>query len=283
MRIPLLGNDSDPRFDGQVVLVTGAGSGIGREMALLFANLGASVHVVDIGTESAEAVVDEIAAAGGKASAHTVDCSDSAAVEALAESVFAEGKGLDVLCNNAGIGHGGPIEETELGDWERVIAVNLMGVIYGMHSFVPRLLAQGRPAHIVNTASLAGLVASPQMAPYCTSKFGVVGLSESADAELAGRGIRVTALCPGIIYTPILANATMHGEMEGNRQKIIDFYRTRGVTPDVVAKDAVSAIKHKRLIQPSPRSHVMPPWLLKRISPSLSELASRQLVRLIQR
>ena len=283
MRLPFVGNDSDPRFDGQVALVTGAGSGIGREMALLFARLGAFVHVVDIGTESAKAVTREIEAAGGNASAHTVDCSDSAAVEALAESVFAEGKGLDVLCNNAGIGHGGPIEETELEEWERVIAVNLMGVIYGMHSFVPRLLAQGRPAHIVNTASLAGLVASPQMAPYCTSKFGVVGLSESADAELASRGIHVTALCPGIIYTPILASATMHGEMAGNRQKIIDFYRTRGVTPDVVAKDAVSAIKHKRVIQPSPRSHVMPPWLLKRISPGLSELASRQLVRLIQR
>ena len=283
MRLPLVGNGSDQRFDRQVILVTGAGSGIGREMALLFARLGGKVHVVDVNPDSAEAVRGEIEDAGGQAVAHTVDCSDAAAVEALAETVSAEGEGLDVLCNNAGIGHGGPIEETTLEDWQKVIGVNLMGVIHGMHSFVPRLLEQGRPAHIVNTASLAGLVATPQMAPYCASKFGVVGLSEALDAELADRGIRVTALCPGIIYTPILANATMHGEMAGNRQRIIDFYKNRGVTPDVVARDAVSAIRHKRLIQPSPRSHVLPPWLLKRVSPGLSEVASRQLIKLIQR
>jgi NAD(P)-dependent dehydrogenase (short-subunit alcohol dehydrogenase family) len=283
MRLPLIGGDDDQRFDGQVVLVTGAGSGIGREMALLFAKLGAKVHCVDINAEAVEAVRGEIESAGGSATARTVDCSDPPAVEGLAEWVFEQGEGLDVLCNNAGIGHGGPIEETTLEEWQKVIGINLMGVIHGMHFFVPKLLDQGRPAHVINTASLAGLVAAAQMAPYCASKFGVVGLSESLDAELADRGIRVTALCPGIIYTPILTSATMHGGLESNRQRIIDFYRTRGVTPDVVAKDAVAAVRSRRVIQPSPRSHVLPPWLMKRMSPGLSQMVSRRFVKILER
>jgi NAD(P)-dependent dehydrogenase (short-subunit alcohol dehydrogenase family) len=270
-------------FAGQVVVVTGAGSGIGREMALLFARLGAHVHCADINGASAGSVADEVKAASGSAAAHTVDCTDAAAVEALAETVFADGRGVDVLCNNAGIGHAGPIDETTLEDWQRVIAVNVMGVVHGIHSFVPRLLDQGRPAHIVNTASLAGLVATPQMAPYCSSKFAVVGMSESLDAELRDRGIRVTALCPGIIYTPIIANASMEGEIASRREKVIDFYRTRGVTPDVVARDTVAAIRSKRAVQPSPRSHVVPPWLIKRISPRLSAVIGRRLFDLIQR
>ena len=279
-----LGGGSGQRFDGQVVVITGAGSGIGREMALLFSKLGAAVvHAADVNPESVAAVCGEIEAAGGSATAHTVDVADATAVEAFAKAIFDEGRGVDVLCNNAGIGHGGPVDQTTLEDWQKVISINLMGVIHGMHYFTPLLLAQGRPAHVINTASLAGLVSSPQMAPYCASKFGVVGLSEALDAELAGRGIRVTALCPGIIYTPILASATMHGDMEGKRQTIIDFYKNRGVTPDVVARDAVSAIKHKRVIQPSPNLHVLPPWILKRISPRLSELSSRQMNRFIQR
>lgn len=282
--LPKIGGGSDQRFDGQVVVITGAGSGIGREMALLFSRLGAGmVHAADVNPESVAAVCAEIEAGGGTATPHTVDVADSAAVEAFAKAIFDGGKGVDVLCNNAGVAHGGPIEMTALEDWEKVISINLMGVIHGLHYFVPRLLEQGRPAHIVNTASLAGLVSSPQMAPYCASKFGVVGLSESLDAELQGRGIRVTALCPGIIYTPIVANATMYGDLAGNRQKVIDFYRNRGVTPDVVARDAVSGIKNKRVIQPSPSSHVMPPWLLKRFSPGLSALVSRQLPRFLQR
>jgi NAD(P)-dependent dehydrogenase (short-subunit alcohol dehydrogenase family) len=228
--------------------------------------------------ESARA---EIEGAGGSAVAHVVDCSDPNAVEAFAARVFeAEGR-VDVLHNNAGIGHGGDLEATTVEDWQRVIGVNLMGTVHGIHFFAPRMLRQGRPAHIVNTASMAGLVASAQLAPYCASKFGIVGLTEALNAELAPRGIRVTAICPGIIDTPITEAAVMRGEMLKRAKATRDFYRRRGASPDRVAEAVIEAIRKGRVIQTVPRWHVDPGWLLKRISPRASQVLSRRLPRLV--
>jgi len=273
--------ESDRRLDGQVAVVTGAGSGIGRATARLLGRLGAKVHVTDLDGAAAGAVSGEIEAAGGRAAEHAVDVTDPGAVESLAEGVFADGGRVDILHNNAGVGHGGNVEETTLEDWQRVIGVNLMGTVHGIHFFVPRMLRQGRPGHIVNTASMAGLVASAQLAPYCTSKFGVVGLTEALNAELAPRGIRVTAICPGIIDTPITEAAVMRGEMLERAEATRDFYRRRGASPDRVAEAVVEAIRKGRMIQTVPRWHVDPGWLLKRISPRASQVLSRRLPRLV--
>jgi NAD(P)-dependent dehydrogenase (short-subunit alcohol dehydrogenase family) len=272
---------ADGDFAGQVAVVTGAGSGIGRSTAVLLARLGAAVHAADLDVGRAAAVVAEIEAAGGRATAHAVDVSDAAAVEALAERVFEAERAVDVLHNNAGIGHAGPVEETSLEEWQRVLAVNLMGVVHGIHSFVPRMLLQGRPAHIVNTASLAGLVAVAEMAPYCTSKHAVVGLSESLNAELSPRGIRVTALCPGVINTPITAAAHLDGEFAAQRERIQRFYARFGSSPDVVAEAVVDAVRRKKLIRTVPRHHVVLNWALRRISPRAAQPLARASSRLI--
>ena len=266
-----------------VAVVTGAGSGIGRATALKLAGLGATVHVADISPERAEETRDRIQASGGAAQAHAVDVADADAVEALAEAVFAADGGVDVLHNNAGIGHAGPVEETPLEDWRRIVEINLMGVIHGVHSFVPRMLGQGRPSHIVNTASGLGLMPAIDLAPYATTKWGVVGLSVSLHTELAGRGIGVTALCPGIVSTAIVGASTMRGDMAGRKQGTVDLYATRGVSPDVVADAAVRAIRKRRLIQPVPNSHVYPPWILQRISPRAGSLGAKLAYRVLRR
>ena len=264
-------------FTGKVVVVTGAGSGIGRSSALLFGRLGAKVHVTDIDGASAQAVAEEI----GNASAHTVDSTDPEALEQLAERVFEEDGHVDVLHNNAGIGHAADIEETTVEDWQRVIGVNRLGVAYGVQAFVPRMLKQNRPAAIVNTASMAGLVAAPTMAPYSASKFGVVGMTEALDAELRPKGIHVSAICPGIIDTNITRTAIMRGQPAERRSMAIDFYRKRGASPDAVAEAVVEAVRKRKLIQTVPTLQVTPMWMLKRFAPRVSQLIARNLPKVI--
>ncbi len=265
---------------GKTAVVTGAGSGIGRATALLLARHGARVHVADVNADAAVAVVDEI---GRSAVAHNVDVSVPEQVRALADNVFESDGAVDILHNNAGIGHAGDIEATTIEDWQRVIAVNLLGVAYGVQCFVPRMLVQGRPATIVNTASEAGLVPTAKMAPYCTSKFGVVGMSESLDAELCDRGIRVIAVCPGIINTAIVSTGVMRGEIAALQPKAVSFYAKYGASADTVAEAILGAIEKPKLIVPVPRSHVLAPYLLHRLSPRLTRPLSRHLTRLMSR
>ena len=255
------------QFKGKVAVVTGAGSGIGRSMAILLGSLGAHVCAADINAASAIDTATSISEAGGEATGHTLDVTDAEAVEAFAAAVFTEHGRVDILHNNAGIGHAGPIEDTPLEDWRKILEVNVFGVVHGLHAFVPRMIEQGGDAHIVNTASMAGLVASAGMAPYVTSKFAVVGTSLTLDAELKRHGIRVTALCPGVIDTAIVKESTMRGAIEAKHEKLTGFYKKRGASPDVVARDAVTAILKKQVIKPSPWWQVSPAWWIMRISP----------------
>jgi len=268
---------------GKIAVITGAGSGIGRSTALLLARHGAKVHVADLNAASAEAVAAEIEAAGGSAVAHALDVSDPDAVEALAAAIFEAEGGVDILHNNAGIGHGGNIEATTVEDWQRVIGVNLLGVAYCIQAFVPRMLEQGRPASVVNTASQAGLWPAAKMAPYCASKYGVVGLTESLNAELSKRGIHFSAICPGIINTPIVATGIMRGDVAAMQGKVTSYYDKRGASPDEVAEAVLRAIDRHTMIVPVPRRQVTVPYLLHRISPRLIQPIARNMDRIVSR
>jgi NAD(P)-dependent dehydrogenase (short-subunit alcohol dehydrogenase family) len=270
-------------LSGKVAVVTGAGSGIGRATALLLARRGARVHAADLNLPTVESVSAEAQAALGSAVAHGLDVTDPEAVEALAAEVFAAEGGTDILHNNAGIGHGGNIEAITVEDWQRVIAVNLLGVAYGVQAFAPRMLSQGRPATIVNTASLAGLIPVARMAPYCASKFGVVGMSEALNAELSPRGIRVVAVCPGLINTAIVQEGVMRGELGEAQSSAVAFYEKHGATPESVAEVVLKAVARPRPIVPAPALHVTPVSLLHRISPRLAQPVARGITKLIRR
>jgi NAD(P)-dependent dehydrogenase (short-subunit alcohol dehydrogenase family) len=265
---------------GKTAVVTGAGSGIGASSARLLARHGAKVHVVDINGAAAATVAREI---GCGAVDHAVDVARPEEVEALAKAVFDDGGRVDILHNNAGIAHAGEIEQTTVEDWQRVIGVNLLGVAYGVQAFVPRMLEQGHPATIVNTASMAGLFPIARMAPYCASKFGIVGMSESLNAELRPRGIRVVALCPGIIKTEIVREGIMRGQLGADQEKLVSFYEKHGVSPDTVAADVLAAIARPRAVVVSPPSQVLAPYLLHRLSTRLAQPVARVMTKIVSR
>src|SRR5262249_29739616 len=183
-------------FQGKVAVVTGGGSGIGRALARALAGAGAPVVVADIDLADAEETVPVVSAGGTEGLAVRTDVSDRRQVEALADRVFERYGATHVLCNNAGVVVHGGLESASWEDWQWVVGVNLWGVIHGLLAFVPRMIAAAQGGHIVNTASMAGLIASQGLGGYNTTKYAVVGLSETLAKDRRPHGIGVPAVCP---------------------------------------------------------------------------------------
>ena len=189
-------------FAGQVAVVTGGAGGLGRALAEALGRLRARVVVADIDAEGAQRVAQAIEAAGGRAEAAALDVADGAAVQALIDGVVTRHGRIDLLINNAGFAVAGDLRDIPLADWRRIVDVNLMGVVNGCCAAYPRMVKQGS-GHIVNTASLAGLIGAPALTPYVTTKAAVIGLSTNLRDEAAPHGVKVSVLCPGFIATGI--------------------------------------------------------------------------------
>lgn len=263
----------------KVVVITGAGSGIGRATALRFAKEGSRLHLVDIDAERVAAVRDEVEALGVPAFDHAVDCADSEAVVQMARAICEREGRVDVLHNNAGVSGGGPTEQITLDEWRWMMGVNLWGVIHTIHAFLPTMIDQRR-GHIVNTASMAGLMGIPMVVPYCTTKFAVVGLSEALDIELGVYGIRVSAICPGATRTNVMRDGRFE-HLGGLAQQMVDGVDRIGADPDKVARAVVSVVKRHKSFVPM-GADMVPLWLLRRLSISAYHGVARAATRWIR-
>jgi NAD(P)-dependent dehydrogenase (short-subunit alcohol dehydrogenase family) len=248
-------------FQGKVAVVTGAASGIGRALAEKCVRDGAKVVLADVEEKALDQAVEELKATGGDVLAVRTDVSKAEDVEALARNAFNTYGAVHLLFNNAGVAAGTTVWESSLADWQWVLGVNLWGVIYGIHYFVPSMLAQNTECHIVNTASSAGLIASSGLGIYKVTKHGVVTLSETLALELAAQGARIKAsvLCPGWVNTrimdaernrpPALQNAPANQQVSPEIEAVIQAFRQvvqAGMPPSQVADIVFDAIRQEK-------------------------------------
>lgn len=260
-------------FGGATAIVTGAASGIGRALAEELARRGCEVVLADLQIELAEQVASEIRVSGGKANAVNIDVTNFPAMAQLVQETVNRTGRLDYIFNNAGIAIGGNVNHFGIEDWDQIIDVNLRGVINGVQAAYKVMMAQGF-GHIVNTASLAGLMPSPGNVAYATTKHGVVGLSKSLRAEAAQMGVRVSVFCPGFIRTAILEGGGKYGKIlidmspEQQRRMLEMIERFKPMSPDLFAKKALNLVAKNQAIIILPSWWKLF-WWIHRVFPSL--------------
>jgi NAD(P)-dependent dehydrogenase (short-subunit alcohol dehydrogenase family) len=267
-------------FTDATAIVTGGASGIGRALAEALATRGCEVVLVDLQVESAQKVVSDIRASGGRATAAAVDVTDFSALEQIVQETVQRTGRLDYMFNNAGIGIVGDVNHYKIEDWNYILDVNLRGVVNGVQATYKIMTTQGF-GHIVNTASLAGITSYPGMVSYTTTKYAVVGLSLSLRGEARGRGIRVSVLCPGFIRTAILDDGGKYGRTlvdlsAEQRQFILEMIeKFKPMDPDLFAQKALNLVARDKAIIVLPTRYKLI-WWINRFFPSLGMFLGRQ-------
>ena len=257
-------------FKDKVAIVTGAGSGIGKGLAEELCKKGALVVLADYKEDAvktaAAAINMKIGEKTGTAKAVRLDVTDAAAVKKTVDDTVADFGRLDYIFNNAGIAVGGEVRDITLNDWRAVLEVNLFGVIHGVDAAYPIMVRQGF-GHIINTASIEGLVAFPGTAAYVASKHAVVGLSNTLRLEGKDLGVRVSAVCPGHIKTAIFNDSKM---INIDRKKVLEaLAKIPGITPEECAREILKGVeKNKAVIVITALAKVL--YLLQRLSPDLA-------------
>ncbi|CAB4323984.1 MAG: SDR family NAD(P)-dependent oxidoreductase [Actinobacteria bacterium] len=240
------------QLSGKVAVVTGAASGIGLALTERFLAEGMSVVMADIEAEVLHEQADRLLATGAAVTAVVCDVSDAEQVAALRDAAVAAYGAVHVLCNNAGVASGGSTWRTKPAVWDWIVGVDLLGVAYGVNAFVPLMIEQGE-GHIVNTASEAGICATPMLGAYHAAKYGVVGLSEALVMELAGTGVGVSCLCPELVRTKVFEstrNAPAHLGLRKpeavSMEMLESVMQTTALDPAVVAGNVTDAIVEGR-------------------------------------
>jgi NAD(P)-dependent dehydrogenase (short-subunit alcohol dehydrogenase family) len=241
------------KFRGRVAVVTGGGGGIGAAMARAFAARGARIVLADRDADAMTPVARDLRASGAEVLAVPTDVTVSESVRALADAAERHFGAVHIVCNNAGVALFGEIAAATHADWTYTMNVNFWGVVHGVETFVPRLLARGEGGHIVNTASMAGLVGMRWLGIYSASKFAVVGLSEALHRELAEHGIGVGVLCPMVVQTNINENSVRNRPADlrnpGVEPPLPDTAAMAGtvIPPDEVGRRVVRGIERNDL------------------------------------
>ncbi|MGW6426593.1 SDR family NAD(P)-dependent oxidoreductase [Nocardia sp. NPDC055053] len=269
---------------GKIAVVTGGASGIGAALAGALTDAGAEVWLADRQGDAAEELAQRLRGRGGKAHALEVDVRSYPSVQQAVDETVRQSGRIDYLFNNAGIGVGGEIDSYSLDDWNDVIDVNLRGVVHGIQAAYPVMIDQ-RSGHIVNTASIAGLITTAGQGSYCATKHAVVALSMTLRAEAQRHGVQVSVLCPGVIRTPILTGGK-YGRINMNgvsEEKILSYWeRFRPLAPEKLAERALHGVFRGEAIIVVPKWGKML-WYLERISPALGRQFAKGMVTRIRR